>query len=173
MLRLLPCLLWVLLSLGSNAHTGTETEITVHLAPGRTLLVVRCAPELAWKLLGPEAPSGPLDSAVSSAQPQLENLASQLVELRIEEKTLLPDRIRVLLEPDRHLAFALTFLQSGAPTLLSLPYLANLHPREPAILEFFDHSTSRRPAKPFARIEVQNPDRLVEFTPTSAHALIP
>lgn len=155
--------LLVLLPLTGSAHTGTETETTVNLSKSGISVVTRCAPELAWILLGPGAPLGQLEAAFEKAKADLEKLAPTLISLHSGEERLAPTKIRVLLEPGRHVAFVASYPSSELPLSLSAPFLSKIDVLEPAVVRFYDHTGLRRSAEPFATLEIHQPAQTAIF----------
>lgn len=167
---------WALLlamALPAVAHVGMENETAVTWTPRSLRVVTRCAPELAWKLLGPKAPRGPLEQAFAAARPDLEALAATLVNLRDGDGAIEATRVRVDLEPDFHVAFALTFPLRDGALMLEAPFLARLDGLEVAEVRFLDHSTLPRPDAPYAAFELQQADQSIRFDRQGARLLRP
>lgn len=163
----------LLLALPLRAHSGMETETAVSLFKDRTTIVVRCAPELAWHLLGPKAPRGPLDTAFAAAAEDLQKLAPSLIELESDGEPLKPERIRVELEPDRHVAFVLRYPRPSLPATIKAPFLAKLDALEPAVFHFYDRSTGERTAEPFAALILKSSRQHLRFTSEEATLIRP
>lgn len=154
----------------ARAHTGMENESSVQLRPNRLSILTRTTPQLAWQLLGASAPTGPLDQAFDKARPSLEKLAAKLFTIRSGNTQITPTSVRVVLEPDRHLAFALTYppLPENSTLSLSAPFLSKLGNREPATLKFYDYRTPPHPARPFATLELHRATQSLHFSHHSA-----
>lgn len=175
MSRILHFLAMIALALPAGAHVGMENETAVTWTPRDLRVVTRCAPELAWKLLGPGAPrgDGELEQAFESARPALDALAARLVTLQSGEARLKPSRVRVELEPDLHVAFALTFPLRDGKLVLAAPFLDQLGGREVALVRFLDHSSHPRADTPYAVLELQRASQSIQFDRHSAKLATP
>lgn len=154
-----------------HAHTGMKNETQIRIEKSSLKLVTRTSPELAWHLLGPGAPAGPLEKAFAEAKPRLEKTARSLFVLTAGDKTLKPKSVHVALEVDRHVAFVVTYPRPGDPKLnIRATFLSQPGFREPAELSFFDQSTRAFPVEtePFATLELFSPKQVAEFSVSSA-----
>jgi hypothetical protein len=160
----------------AHAHIGMETESIVRIKKDSMTLITHAAPQIAWKLLGPNAPKGPLNTAFTAAKPALEKQASSLFELQSDGITIKPISVRVTLELDHHIAFVVTYPRATEKTLtLRATFLAKLDALERTSLHFFNDSgsTFRRDAEPFTKLSINSSRQLVSFSSTSARVLTP
>lgn len=168
---LLVLFLTIGLAQTSSAHSGHHSEVNITFQKNGLSVVLRFAPELAWLLPEARPAGGPLAKAFAEATPIFEKTAPTLVTLKAGKKRLQPTSVRVLMEPDRHVAFVLKFDHGDGPLSLRADFLSRLGQQEHVTAKVYDHSSAERTATPFARLELDDPGQLVEFSKESAKIL--
>lgn len=167
-------LAFLFLATSLHAHSGTETETTVSLFKERVTVVIRCAPELAWRFLGPDAPRGPLTRSFATAKPRLEKLAPTLLRIDGSDgKALEPTRLRADLEPDDHVALTLTYPRPAGAMTLHAAFLKRFDALDPTTVRFFDRTTGKRAADPFATRQLESSRQSLRFSPGQARLIEP
>lgn len=132
-----------------EAHGGFENDTEVRVYPDRVKIVVRVSQAFAWRVMGAEAPTGLDDAAQVAAAPAMARTAAALVEVRVGGQVLTPTRTAGLFEPQRDVAFVLTYppLPRGELSIAVLwfPLLGTV---ESGTIAVFDHTS---PAARFTR----------------------
>lgn len=150
----------------AHAHQGFESDALIRLLPAETFVIVRMTPSVASALLGPDAPAAWNEAFVTEHQPRLQELAVSLLVVSAGNQALSPEKPKVVLEVDGHLAFVLRYPPAPArPLRVEAAFFRSFGPEFTGSLHVYGppENPGERQGPEIAALELSARDRVLQI----------